>query len=297
MKKRLRCLSLLLAVGVWGQDGRDLGQVAAGKTVRAVVIGDFGEAGEDSGQAAVAGAIRGIHEKNRFQIGLTVGDNFYPSGVRDAADPHWKSEFHDKYDVLGIRFYATLGNHDYRGNPQAQVDYTNAPGNKTWQMPARYYTFAAGPVRFFALDTDEGTIGLFRSKPWSEQQRQWLADQLGRHARVRWKVVYGHHPIFSDGRHGDEERLNKNLLPLLQAHKVDVYLSGHDHDMQHFEQGGIQFFVVGGGGAGTRKVKRKRADFAEQAHGFLEMEAGENQMVLRMVASDGRILYTKTLKK
>ncbi|NWF84432.1 MAG: metallophosphoesterase [Bryobacteraceae bacterium] len=297
MKNKLKCLSLFLAVVGWGEGGRDLGQVAAGSTVRAVVIGDFGETGEDSGQEAVAKAIRGVHETKRFHIGLTVGDNFYPSGVKDAADPHWKSEFHEKYDALGIRFFATLGNHDYRGNAQAQVDYTNAPGNRTWQMPARYYTFAAGPVRFFALDTDEGTIGLFQSKPWSDEQSKWLEDQLARHAAARWKVVYGHHPIFSDGHHGDEKRLKKKLLPVLQAHKVDVYLAGHDHDMQHFEQGGIQFFVVGGGGAGTRKVKRKRADFAEQTHGFLELEAGANQMELRMAGADGRTLYSRTLKK
>lgn len=297
MKNRLKWLLLFLAPALWGQGERELGVVAAGKTVRAVVIGDFGEPGKDSGQDAVAKAIREVHARSRFQIGLTVGDNFYPSGVNDTADPHWKSEFHEKYDALGIRFYAALGNHDYKGNPQAQVEYTKKPGNETWRMPDRYYTFEAGPVRFFALDTDEGTIGLFRSKPWSDEQSRWLAGQLGKQGSARWKVVYGHHPIFSDGHHGDEKRLNEKLLPILKAHKVDVYLSGHDHDMQHFERDGIQFFVVGGGGADTRKVKRKRADFADGVHGFLELEASGSRMALRMIGADGKTLFTKTLSK
>lgn len=297
MQRRSAWLSLFLVVAAWGQGERDLGVVVEGKSIRAVVIGDFGEAGEDSGQDAVARAIREAHARTRFQLGLTVGDNFYPRGVQDAADPHWKNQFHDKYDALGIRFYATLGNHDYKGNPQAQVDYTLAPGNQSWQMPYRYYSYRAGPVQFFALDTDEATIGLFRSKPWSDAQSKWLVRQLDRHASARWKVVYGHHPVFSDGHHGDERRLREQLLPILKAHNVDAYLAGHDHDLQHFEIDGIQFFVVGGGGAGTRKVKRKRADFAEEAHGFLEVEASEHHLALRIVGVGGRTLYTKSLSK
>lgn len=299
MKRGLNCLAPILVTGLlaWGQSDRDLGVVVSGKTVRAVVIGDFGYSGEESGQSEVARAIEALHSKRPFLVGLTVGDNFYPSGVESTSDPHWKSEFHDQYDRLAIPFYASLGNHDYMGNPQAQVDYTRSPDNRTWRMPFRYYTFAAGPVRFFALDTDEGTIGLLRSKPWSQQQRSWLSEQLSKHSSARWKVVYGHHPIFSDGHHGDTKRLYQQLLPILRQHKVDVYLAGHDHDMQHFEMEGTQFFVVGGGGKEIRNVKKKRAVYAESTHGFMDLEAGESQLVLRLVGGDGRLLHSKTLKK
>lgn len=298
MKRRKWCLSpFLVGMLVWGQGDRDLGVVAAGKTVRAVVIGDFGYDGDDSGQVEVAKAIEALHGKSRFQVGLTVGDNFYPNGVESTADPHWKLQFHDQYDRLGIPFFAVLGNHDYMGNPEAQVEYTNAPKNKTWKMPFRYYSFGAGPVRFFGLDTDEGTIGLFKSKEWSQEQRSWLDAQLAKHAGARWKVVYGHHPIFSDGHHGDTKRLYQQLMPLLLKHRVDVYLAGHDHDMQHFEKSGIQFFVVGGGGKDIRKIKKKRAVYAESTHGFMEMEASENQLVMRLIGGDGRLLHSKALKK
>ena len=270
----------------------DLGLVRpAGQPVRAVVFGDFGYEGSGSGQAAVVKSILAPHGKNAYHLGLTLGDNFYPRGVRSVEDPHWKTNWRNPYDGLGIKFYAALGNHDYMGNEQAQIDYTNHPDNRSWQMPARYYTFGAGPVRFFALDTDEGTSGglyrLFR-KPWSVEQSAWLDAQLEKYSPARWKVVYGHHPIYSDGYHGDSARLIEKLLPLLKKHNVDVYLAGHDHDMQHFERDGMHFFVVGGGGKNTRQITGKRTVFAESMHGFLEMEADDRRLSLRLVGTSGK---------
>lgn len=291
-------LILLCGLSLFAQDVRDLGAVLPvnGKP-RVAVIGDFGYSGKRSGADAVARAVLAAHRESPFDFGLTVGDNFYPRGVASTGDSLWKKEFHDRYDALGIRFFAILGNHDYMSNPQAQVDYTQKPGNKTWQMPHRYYTFSAGPVQFFALDTDEGTIGLFGSKPWSDEQLGWLKSQLARHAGAKWKVVYGHHPIYSDGHHGDTKRLIERLLPVLQEHHVDAYIAGHDHDMQHFERDGIQFFIAGGSGQETRKVKRKRAVFARAAHGFMIIEASTDELSLRLIGTGGETVHSKILKK
>lgn len=297
MTATMRALVFLLSCAAICQETRDLGVVAPGSRSRVAVIGDFGYSGNRSGADAVARAVLSAHQRIRFDFGLTVGDNFYPKGVESVNDPLWKSEFHDRYDSLGLRFFATLGNHDYMSDPQAQVDHTTSPGNKSWQMPFRYYTFAAGPVRFYALDTDEGTIGLFRSKPWSSEQREWLSAQLSKHKDARWKIVYGHHPVYSDGHHGNTDRMIKDLLPILKQHRVDVYLAGHDHDLQHFDREGIQFFIVGGGGQETRKVKKKNAVFVRSAHGFMVIEAGERELTLSLVGTDGLAMHSKTLKK
>ena len=61
-------------------------------------------------------------------------------------------------------------------------------------MPAAYYTFQAGAVQFFALDTDL----------ISEAQLRWLTESLDKSVAT-WKVVYGHHPIYSAGQHEDNE--------------------------------------------------------------------------------------------
>jgi hypothetical protein len=153
-------------------------------------------------------------------------------------------------------------------------------------------------VRFFALDTDEGTSRFFRTKPWSDAQRDWLAGELAKPTNALWTVVYGHHPIYSDGHHGDSKRLKEKLLPLLKTHKVDVYLAGHEHEMQHLEIEGIQYIIAGGGGKDTRRVRGKRSGCAVSANGFLELEASKTQLILRLVGIDGQeVCPAKVLNK
>jgi hypothetical protein len=292
-------LPLLFSLVAIAAEGIDLGSVWAGEEVRVVGIGDFGYRGSKSGLGQVAQAIGERHRRQPFQLGLTVGDNFYPRGVRSTSDPIWREVWEKEYAPLGIPFFATLGNHDYAGNAQAQIDYERL--SKSWRMPARYYTFAAGPVRFFALDTDEGTAKDWRfwrrARPWSTQQETWLREQFTRHRDARWKVVYGHHPIFSDGKHGDTARLISQLLPLLREFQVDLYLAGHDHDLQVHERDGMCFTVIGGGGKNTRSVRRRRAEFVAGRHGFLDLSASHRQLVIRMVAATGEELFSKTIEK
>lgn len=286
---RLILAPLVFCLLAFAQAGRTIGVIHPEDTpLHAVAFGDFGYKDDDSALADVADAIYRLHQRAPLDLGLTLGDNFYPRGVKSLDDPHWQNEWHRHYDRLGIPFYATLGNHDYDGNPQMQVDYTAHPGNKSWRMPHRYYTFTAGPVRFFALDTDEGTIGFFKTKPWSDTQRDWLAAELAKPTTAPWTIVYGHHPIYSDGHHGDSTRLRQKLLPLLKLHKVDAYLAGHEHEMQHLEIDGIQFFIAGGGGKDTRRARAIRGTCAAGANGFLELEASKTQLTLRLVGVDGK---------
>jgi acid phosphatase len=102
---------------------------------------------------------------------LALGDNFYQSGVASVDDPLWKSVYEDVYThpALNVPWHVALGNHDYRGNPQAQVDYTAR--HTRWSMPARYYQVAdkalkAADVDMFVIDTSPFVEG-YRSKPRS----------------------------------------------------------------------------------------------------------------------------------
>ena len=295
--QRILAISLL-ALGAWAQDGTDLGTVYPGQSVHVVGIGDFGYEGSGSGQRAVARAIQAWHRKSPFQLGLTVGDNFYPRGVTSVSDPIWKKIWEADYGPLQIPFFASLGNHDYSGNEQAQIEYSAR--SSTWRMPGRYYTFQAGPVRFFALDTDEGTSRKWYSlwdRPWSTRQAEWLSKSLALHQDAPWRVVYGHHPVYSDGSHGDTGRMIKQLLPILRAQKVDVFLAGHDHDLQYHVRDGLHFAVVGGGGKDTRGINRRRAEFAQPLHGFLALSATAHRLVLRIVSPEGKELFTKVIEK
>ena len=264
--------------------------------IHLVAFGDWGYRGAGSGQREVAATIGRLHAAQPLHLGLTLGDNFYPVGVKSVDDPQWAELWETGYDRLGIPFFASLGNHDYDGNEQAEIDYTNR--SKTWKMPHSYYTFRAGPVQFFALDTDEGTAGrLIFKKAWTDAQAKWLDEELERARAVPWKIVYGHHPPYSDGHHGGEARLQAKLAPILKKHKVDLYLCGHEHDLQHLERDGTQFVIAGGGGKDAREVTRRQAIFAAGQNGFFELTASTGRLQWALRAADGKVLHQQILKR
>lgn len=283
-------LYCLLAISVAGPAPAQsaLGAVIANTgSLHAVAFGDFGRRGRPY-QREVAAAIAKENGGNAFQLGLTLGDNFYECGVRSVHDPAWRDLWEAFYTPLKFPFYATLGNHDYghgdgrcvasRTDTQAEVDYTGH--SESWHMPARYYTFLAGPVQFFALDTEL----------WSEAQKQWLAERLSAPppAGITWRVVYGHHPIFTSGIHHADpyvKRLQRNLLPLLKDHRVDLYLAGHDHDLEHLRADGVELFVAGGGGEQVRNVNHRdpHSLAAASKHGFLDLTASAKTIEVRLV--------------
>jgi len=255
------------------------------KAIRVLAFGDFGNGSNE--QKQVAAAMQKFHRQTAFDFAVTLGDNFYSYGMESTADPRWKTWWDELYDPLGIQFYATLGNHDwgFADSPAAEILY--ARQSPSWRMPAPYYTFTAGPVQFFAMDTNEV----------SEAQLLWLRDELAK-SRARWKLVYGHHPIYSDGAHLNNPGLIRRLLPVLKG-KADVYLAGHDHDLQHLkEDGGVHFFVAGGGGAGLRPPKPgPRSLFAKDAHAFCVLEADGKQLKVRFIDTALKQLYEATLTK
>ena len=189
---------------------------ASRRNVRVLAFGDFGDGSER--QTRMAEAMARFHAKTPFDFAITLGDNFYPAGMASPADPRWQRHFERLYAPMHIRFYASLGNHDWvlADSPVAEILYSEK--SKVWQMPADRYTFIAGPVQFFAIDTNLVT----------RAQLEWLDRELGR-SEARWKYVYGHHPIYSYGWHGDDAGLRDNLLPVLRG-RARVYLAGHDHE-------------------------------------------------------------------
>lgn len=284
---------------------RDLGTVVdATAKVRAVVMGDFGDPGNRTIQEQVAKAIRDSHGASPFSLGLTLGDNFYSKGVKNIKDPRWKSIWEEDYGILRVPFFAALGNHDYKGNAQAQIDFTTKCQDKqaigpsctmTWKMPCNYYTYTAGPVQFFALDTDEGTSEKSGAIPLSNGQLQWLKSALAKHKDARWKIAYGHHPAYTDGYHGKDARVKEvrnRLLPVLKEGGVQMYVAGHDHDLQYRVTDGMAFPVIGGGGRDNENRKREANDgeFWQLAYGFAEIEATASELSIRIIGrgADGK---------
>jgi hypothetical protein len=259
----------------------------ASQPVRLVAFGDFGQGTE--AQKRVAAAMLREHHARPFDFGITTGDNFYPRGMESPSDPRWKSWWEELYTPLGIRFYATLGNHDWINfdSPAAELAY--AARSESWRLPAPYYTFNAGPVQFFAVDTDE----------MSQAQVLWLQGELDR-SRAAWKVVYGHHPIFVSGLSGASytAEMQKMLWPIIKG-RADLYLSGHHHSLQHLRSPDGAHFVTSGGGAGTYAVDEREplALFARSSNGFTTIEANERELSFKHIGDKGEELYAYTIRK
>ena len=246
-----------------------------------VAFGDAGFGNEN--QKTLALGVSSFCQKEHCDFVALLGDNFYPSGVKSIFDSKWQSHFEEPFSQIDLSFYAVLGNHDYGGSIQSQIDYT---ANSTkWKMPQRYYSFIRGPVEFFAIDTQNFDL----------KQAQWLDEKL-KASSSQWKCVYGHHPIFSYGTHGDSTQLKTLLLPILR-NRADFYLTGHDHDLQYLVDKGRPHFIVSGATGHPRESKKgPRSVYASHRIGFAHFQFTQNKAVVRFVESTGKEVFEKIVQ-
>jgi acid phosphatase len=243
---------------------------------------------------------------------ISVGDNFYENGVASVDDPQWQTSFEKVYSApsLQVPWRVILGNHDYHANCDAQIAY--AKSSPRWTMPARYYVRsekidADTAVDFFYLDTTP-MIKSYYSPANAEKtgaqvitqdvprQIAWFKDALAA-STAPWKIVVGHHPIYSGGGHGDSVELIETVLPLLQEHKVQAYFNGHDHDLQHLQAGDVNLFDSGAGSQHTPTFYTKRSKFAKSTSGFTAVSLQPDKMDVRMIDDRGQLLYTATIPR
>jgi tartrate-resistant acid phosphatase type 5 len=271
--------------------------------VRIAVIGDTGLGPTKGNQLEVARCLSEVAARDPLDFVLLLGDNFYPRGVSGIEDPQWDSAFESAYRLphLDVAFVATLGNHDHHGNAQAQIDY--ARRDTRWHMEPFPYRFpwpkgAGAPlVECFAIDTEPLT------QPGSSPQRQLRAlSTMLESSTARWKLVFGHHPIFSDGPHGDTAELAP-FRKLFLEQRVDAYLSGHDHTLQHLRprdrlpEDRILYLVSGAGSSVYETKPSETSPFAASALGFLILDVTAESLRVRFFGLDRSVLYETEVRK
>jgi hypothetical protein len=239
------------------------------KSVRFAIIGDFGTGAPE--QYELAHQMVAFHDNFPFDFVLTMGDNLY--GGETAAD--FKAKFEDPYKALldsGIKFFASLGNHDKPG----QIFY------KPFNMNGhRYYDFRRGDAAFFALD----------SNYMDPAQLSWLKKELAG-SDAKWKICYFHHPLYSHAKtHGSDTDLRQTLEPLLQQTGVRVVLSGHEHVYERLKpQHGIYYFVLGNSGELRPHDLRPSPDTAkgfDTDRSFAMFEIAGDQLYFQVVSRTG----------
>jgi len=268
-----------------------------------LIVGDWGRNGEPD-QMAVATQMGIAAQAAGAKFVIAVGDNFYEDGVSSVTDPQWQSSFEKVYVApsLQVPWHVALGNHDYHGNCEAQIEYGKT--SRRWNMPARHFTRKekidhANAVEFFFLDTtpmstlDDDEKQFHGNVKWNDKARQiaWFKSAL-KSSTAPWKIVIGHHPVFSGGEHGDTPYIVEHVLPLLEKYKVQAYFNGHDHDLQHLQAGAVNLFCSGGGSRPRAKLTdTPQTKFAKGCSGFAAVSLQADKMDVQLVDDKGNKLY------
>ena len=302
------CSSTLLGLNV-GRSVVNAAEASASEDLHWLAIGDFGSM-EPAQEAVAKGMQRYVADLKVKPEGLLLlGDNFYKPMPGGLNAPRWKTGFEDMYPASSFPgpCPAVLGNHDYhdnRGGELVQIGYSKQGGTR-WTMPSKWYRMDFPLVTFLFLDTNLRAVsgtkdeksGLARpslSEQEEKEQMAWLKAELAK-PRSPWTVCVGHHPVYSNGgAHGDTKSLVADLAPLLQEHGVQIYLCGHDHDMQHLELEGqkTSFVVSGGGGARIRPTKDlPRGPFSKDLYGFTHLQIGKERIIARHVDPNGKQIH------
>ena len=276
-----------------------------------LAVGDWGRDGT-SHQRDVAVRMGHAAAANRSRMIISVGDNFYEDGVQSATDPQWRTSFEDIYTdpALQVPWQVVLGNHDYRGVPQAQLEYART--SSRWRLPRRYYkvsgaAYGAPHADLFFIDTSplvhkyrsrvEGVIAANVASQDPALQLRWLAGALGA-SRAAWKIVVGHHTVYSGGSgHGNTPELVAQLAPLLERHGVQVYINGHDHDLQHLRVGRVDYICTGAGSEVRPTSTITGTRFALAQSGFAALSLDRDALALSFIDFTGATVYAEAIPR
>ena len=277
------------------------------KNVNLFMANDLGRNGYYD-QKTIAELMGTIAEEIGPECVIAAGDTHHFDGVQSVNDPLWMTNYELIYShpELMIDWLPALGNHEYRGNTQAVLDYSQV--SRRWNMPARYYTKVyeedGTTVRLVILDTTP-LIEKYRNevdkypdacKQDIHTQLHWL-DSVLCSAKEDWVLVVGHHPIFAQTTKNISERIcmQNNVNSILKKHhNVDMYLCGHIHNFQHlrYENNTIDYIVNSSASLSRTAKPTTGTLFCSSESGFSIIAADKKELTLYMIDKSGNILHT-----
>jgi hypothetical protein len=283
------------------------------------LLGDWGTDKYLDQQTATALAMRQWVDQRHIKPGslFLLGDNWYGDMGVGYDSKRWQEQFEQMYPTSHFPgpCYVVLGNHDYERKISNKVDLelgyaAHAKGTR-WTFPSRWYTFTypqKDPViTFICLDSNLPGMkrGADKFLPWSlemskeqrDQQDAWFRAELAKPRTTPFLACVAHHPLYTNGIHKDQKILIHDWDALLRQYKVDFWISGHDHDLQHLEFAGdpTSYVISGGGGAelvNWTTPPEKRGPFGDKVIGFSDMEFSRGAILFRHIDAQGRVLHT-----
>jgi hypothetical protein len=249
--------------------------------LRIAALGDVGAG--DKNQRAVGEAMARYHQRDRLARVLLLGDNIYNQGEIEKVGEAFEKPYAELLKQ-NVPFSACLGNHDIRSaNGEGQLNYSR------YGIKGRYYSFEEKGVGFFALDTNTNA-------DWNNQLA-WLEQEL-KASKATWKVVFGHHPIYSAGHYGNTPAFIQTLAPLFKRYRVNLYLNGHEHNYERTKPiAGTTYIVAGIGGASLRKAgKNANTAYADSRFGFTTLTFYTDRIEIQAIDSRNQIFDKGTIQ-
>jgi len=302
--------------------------------MQVIGIGDFGEEEESSNLKRCIQVIHRIQQPKNVLIGL--GDNFYPNGIDVYMDEEsfqkvrsfflYKKKTHtnkirnilflmkqylrrhtEKFRKLRGRMHMILGNHDYYSNHSDRLElFLHRKENQfKWYMKNKWYNFVRTyngfKIEFIAIDTNVESL----SKDEMQKQKSFLQNILLIKKKCHYRIIFGHHPLFSNGQHGNATgALRKFYEFIIKLGRIDIIMSGHDHDKQIlqrkiFKQTIIQ--IVSGSSCRSRPInilaQKRKGDIFTATYGFIELLLRKSSFVINIWNNNNKIEFSKNFLK
>lgn len=279
-----------------------------------IIIGDTGK--QTIAQREIAQSLKKYCElgDRACDAAILLGDNVYQAGMETADDPIMDTVFKDYYQDLSFSFYAVLGNHDYgklsRSKKRADYQLEYSKRNPQFIMPSRFYYKVYKTAVVAYLDTTR----MMWKKDISEQAELIKTAKAIAKEKNLWFIVAGHHPMLSNGDHGnagDYERVSrpyfisgkhvKHFMDEYVCPSADLYLAGHDHSLQAMTgtQAGCKSYLVvsGAGGSASSLAKRNAVDFESAKPGYFHFNIQSHSLEMKAVDASASEVFSKTLTR
>ena len=259
-------------------------------------------------QKPIAEQMGKLAENIDIEFIAALGDIHHFDGVASVSDPLWMTNYELIYahPELMIDWKSICGNHEYRGNTQAVLDYTNI--SRRWSAPSKYYS------EIVELENNQKAVLLFIDttpliskyrkesdsypdaiKQDNKRQLAWMDSTLQANKDAKWKIVMGHHPVYAQTKKSEGERidLQKQLVPIMERNRVNAYLCGHIHNFQHIKpkNSKINYFVNSSGSLARKVQPTTDTQFCSSEAGFMLMSLNDKKITYYMINPEGEVIY------
>ncbi len=237
-------------------------------------------------------------------IGQLAPAAFFPDGdlVFIGTASNYSNYYNPAFGQFKSISHPAIGNHD--GNT-AYYDYWDGVGNSTGKAGPRgkgWYSFSKGSWHFVVLNSNCITsLASYQvsCQPGSEEIN-WLNSDLSSHTN-KCTIAFMHIPYYTSGSSQYPEL--QTMVQTLYKYHVDLLITGHIHDYQHFYpqdgngdrvSNGVTEFVVGTGGstlasAGNTPTAPNEAVQIGHAFGALKLSLYTSSYAFQFIPAPGSV--------